>query len=63
MFAQRSSNHFVGPVNTYVLKSCLGRILLLIGKFMGRKKMTDLKYLYIKFQNYLSGFGKSVYIS
>lgn len=25
--------------------------------------MTDLKYLYMKFQNYLSGFGKSVYIS
>ena len=38
MLAQRSSNHFVHPINISVLKPCLVRILLLIWKFMGERE-------------------------
>lgn len=57
MLAQRSSNHFVHPINIYVLKPHLVRILLLIWKFMGKREDDKFKmHVYEVLER--SAFGK-----
>lgn len=43
VLAERSRNHFVCPINIYVLKLHCVRILLLIWKFMGERENDKFK--------------------